>query len=83
MKAAMNIQARKLKLVQMIINTDKSAILKRIEDVLKKETVVDWWDEISEAEKKSIEQGLAEADRGELIPHEEVMKEVKAKYNLK
>ncbi|MCK5169741.1 MAG: hypothetical protein KAQ75_07675 [Bacteroidales bacterium] len=67
----------------MIINTDKSAILKRIEDVLKKETVVDWWDEISEAEKKSIEQGLAEADRGELIPHEEVMKEVKAKYNLK
>ena len=52
MKAAMNIQARKLKLVQMIINTDKSAILKRIEDVLKKETVVDWWDEISEAEKK-------------------------------
>ena len=79
----MNIQAKKLKLVQMIINTDKPALLKRVEEIFKKETAVDWWDEISEAERKSIEQGLAEADRGELIPHEEVMKEVKAKYNLK
>jgi len=79
----MNIQAKKLKLVQMIINTDKPALLKRVEEIFKEETAVDWWDEISEAERKSIEQGLAEADRGELIPHEEVMKEVKAKYNLK
>lgn len=79
----MNIQAKKLKLVQMIINTDKPALLKKVEEIFKKETAVDWWDEISEAERKSIEQGLAEADRGELIAHEEVMKEVKAKYNLK
>ena len=83
MKVAMNIQAKKLKLVQMIINTDKPALLKRVEEVFMKETAVDWWDEISEAERKSIEKGLAEADRGDLIPHEEVMKEVKAKYNLK
>ena len=83
MKVAMNIQAKKLKLVQMIINTDKPALLKRVEEVFMKETAVDWWDEISEAERESIEKGLAEADRGDLIPHEEVMKEVKAKYNLK
>jgi len=36
----------------------------------------DWWDTISEEERAEIEQGIAEADRGELIPHEEVM----AKY---
>lgn len=36
----------------------------------------DWWDIISEEERTEIEQGLAEADRGELISHEEVM----AKY---
>ncbi|MEN8229142.1 MAG: hypothetical protein ABFS38_13370 [Bacteroidota bacterium] len=41
----------------------------------------DWWDEISDAEKTAIEEGIAEADRGELIPHEEVMKEVLAKYS--
>ena len=36
----------------------------------------DWWDEISTEEQAEIEEGLAQADRGELIPHEEVM----AKY---
>ena len=36
----------------------------------------DWWDTISEAERAEIEQGLAEADRGEVTPHAEVM----AKY---
>lgn len=42
----------------------------------------EWWDEISEAERNAIEEGLAEADRGELIPHKEVMKEVREKYKL-
>ena len=48
---------------------------------LKKKT--DWWDEISEDERQSIEKGLAEADRGELIPHEQVMKELKSRYKLR
>lgn len=36
----------------------------------------DWWDEISAEERSDIEEGLAQADRGETVPHEEVM----AKY---
>lgn len=78
----MNLQAKKLELVQMILNTERPAILKKVEDVLKKEKATDWWDEISEEERQAIEKGLEEADRGKLIPHEEVMKEVKAKYKL-
>jgi predicted transcriptional regulator len=39
-------------------------------------TQPDWWDTISDEEREEIEQGLTEADRGEVIPHEEVM----AKY---
>ena len=77
----MNLQAKKLELVQLIINTKKPLTLRKVEDVLKGENESDWWDEISDAERQSIEKGLAEADRGELIPHETVMKEVKAKYN--
>jgi predicted transcriptional regulator len=50
---------------------------------LKKEKDTDWWNETSEAERRSIEKGLTEADRGELIPNELVMREVKAKYKLK
>ena len=69
-------------LVQLILNTEKPSILTKVEAILKKEKASDWWDEISPEEKKAIEKGLAEADRGELIPHEEVMKEVRAKYHL-
>jgi predicted Zn-ribbon and HTH transcriptional regulator len=79
----MNIQAKKLELVQLILNTRKPLTLKKVEEVLKNEKESDWWNEISDAERQSIEKGLAEADEGKLIPHEQVMKEVKTKYNLK
>lgn len=82
MKIDMNLQSKKLELVQLILNTEKPSILSKVEAILKKEKASDWWDEISPAKKKAIEKGLAEADKGELIPHEEVMKEVRAKYHL-
>jgi len=78
----MNLQAKKLELVQLILNTEKPTVLAMVEAVLKKEQDSDWWDGLSEDERKAIEEGLKEADRGELIPHEQVMKEVKTKYNL-
>ena len=82
MRVIMNLQAKKLELVQLILNTEKKAVLEKVEALLKNEKDGDWWDELSEAERRAIEEGIAEADRGELIPHEEVMKELKEKYNL-
>jgi len=82
MKAIMNLQAKKLELVQLILNTKKPAVLAKVEAIFKKEKGADWWDEISEAERNAIEESIAEADRGELLPHAEVMKEVRAKYKL-
>ena len=34
----------------------------------------DWWDELSDKEKAGIEEGLAQSERGQGMPHEEVMK---------
>jgi len=82
MKATMNLQTKKLELVQMILNTEKPSVLAKVEAVFKKEKGADWWDELGEDLKAELDESLAEADRGELIPHEEVMKEVRAKYNL-
>lgn len=42
----------------------------------------DWFDDLSEEEQKLIEQGISEADDGELITHEEIMAEVKKRYNI-
>jgi predicted transcriptional regulator len=78
----MNLQAKKLELVQLILNTEKPSVLAKVEAVFKKEKGADWWDEISEAEKEEIGKGIAEADSGQLIPHDKVMKEVRTKYKL-
>ncbi|MGF7138261.1 hypothetical protein [Roseimarinus sediminis] len=63
----------------MIDKITDSNVLHAIKTLLSDKSVSqeDWWDTISEEERKGIEQGLAEAERGEVIPHEEV----RAKYD--
>ena len=78
----MDLQTKKLELVRLIINTKRPSILKKIEDIFTKEVGFDWYDELSKHEKLSIEKGISEAGKGELIPHEQVMREIKAKYGL-
>jgi len=60
----------------MIDKITDSNILNAVKTLLSGKTAAqtDWWDTISDEERAEIEQGLAEADRGEVIPHEEVMK---------
>jgi predicted transcriptional regulator len=71
----MNIQTEKLRLIAWIAELqDAETILEFIS--LKNKTQADWWDQISDEERAEIKKGLAQADNGELIPHEEVM----AKY---
>jgi predicted transcriptional regulator len=81
MRIYMNLQSKKLELVQLILNTENPSVLARAEAVLKGKAV-DWWDEISPEEREAIEKGLSEADKGEFISHEDVMKEVRAKYKF-
>ncbi|MGB1217828.1 MAG: hypothetical protein ACPG5P_08115 [Saprospiraceae bacterium] len=40
----------------------------------------DWWDELSEDEKLSVGKGLEQSEKGEVVPHDEVMGELRAKY---
>jgi predicted transcriptional regulator len=39
----------------------------------------DWWDDLSDEAKASIEQGLKDAEEGKLTPHE-VMKNILKEY---
>ena len=77
----MNIQSKKIELVQLILNINKPALLDKIKQLLIQET--DWWDELSEEQKDSIEVGLEQANRGETLTHEQVVNEMKEKYGLK
>lgn len=78
----MNLQAKKLELVQLILNTEKKAVLEQVEALLKKGGDSDWWEELSEPEKETLKDSIKEADEGKLISHDEVLKEVRAKYKL-
>lgn len=40
----------------------------------------DWLNDLSEEDRASLAQALAEADRGETIPHEQVMEEMRRKF---
>jgi hypothetical protein len=79
----MNIQDKKLELIQRILNTNKPSLLEKIAKIFELEGEADWWDELSDEERASIQEGLDQLNRGEGIPHEKVMKEMKAKYGLK
>jgi len=40
----------------------------------------DWWDDLNPNLQASIDRALAQSERGEGRPHEEVMNEIRAKY---
>lgn len=42
-----------------------------------------WYKNTSPALKEALQKSIEQADRGEVIPHEEVMRETRAKYGFK
>lgn len=73
MSAELNIQNKKLELIQWLSTVEDSNIIEKIMDLRKAENK-DWWDSISQNEKESIESGLKDAEAGKLNPHSEARK---------
>lgn len=67
----MNIEAEKLSLIQWLTQVTDADIISKLKAVRANES--DWWDTITIEEREAIEEGLAEADSGELQEHKEVM----------
>jgi predicted transcriptional regulator len=72
----MDIQAEKLDLIKWLTDIEEPAVLQKL-IALKNDQQTDWWDLIDDEERAEIEEGLAEADRGEGISHQEFI----AKYD--
>ncbi len=68
----MDFQAEKIQLIEWLAKLNSPTTLKRFIN-LKKEQEIDWWDQLHPDEKKEIEEGLSQADNGEVTPHKEVM----------
>ncbi len=76
----MNIQAEKLGLIEWIARLNDLSILKKLKKIHDEYSKTsDWWDEISNHEKKSIEKGLKDLEEGKVHSHE-TAKKVYDKY---
>ena len=74
MNTDLQIQNKKLELIQWLSTIEDLNFLDKISDMISRERKKVWWDEISEAEKQSIEKGIAQADAGKLNPHSKARK---------
>lgn len=52
-------------------------VVKMVHAMLETDAQNDWWDEVSDEAKASIEKGLKDADAGRVTPHYEAMKKYK------
>ena len=73
MKMELNIQNKKLELIQWLSTIEDSTIIDKIMDLRKKESK-DWWNSISSSEKEAIESGIKDADSSKLSPHSKARK---------
>ena len=65
----MNIQAKKYQLIEWITGIQDSTLINKLVKIAEQS---DWWDEISDAEKQSIERGLKDLDDGKFADHSTV-----------
>ncbi|MAC93893.1 MAG: hypothetical protein CMC96_00180 [Flavobacteriales bacterium] len=61
---------------------DLTKTIKSLLKYRKKQVQGDWWDEISNEEKASIERGLAQSAKGKTKSHKEVMEKYKEKTKI-
>jgi len=69
----MNIQAGKLEIMKLVLETDNPDILESIKALFKKNTTADYWENLAQEQKDDILQGIKEIENGELIDYEDFM----------
>ncbi|MEO9258009.1 MAG: hypothetical protein ABI207_06480 [Crocinitomicaceae bacterium] len=68
-----NLQNKKIELIQWLSTLNDSSLIDKLMKLREKEKA-DWWLEISDAEKESIEKGILDADNEKIISHSDARK---------
>ncbi len=71
--------ATKYKIVEKIINSEDELLLGEIKDLLAV-SEKDFWNDLSETTKNSINRGLEDSKKGLTRPHDEVISEMKNRF---
>lgn len=67
----MNIQAEKLELLQLILNTDNPRVLNAIKNIFKKSADTDFWNALTQEQQEDILQGISDIENGEFVTYED------------
>jgi len=70
----MNLQAEKIEIMRMVLDTKNPSILKSIKNLLWKEEKSDFWETLPQTQKDDIEQGLKDIKNGDLVNYDEFIK---------
>ena len=71
----MNIQAEKLELVRLILDTNNPNILNSIRGLFTKSKTTDFWETLSQEQKNDIQEGIGEIEKGETVDYNDFIKE--------
>ena len=77
----MDIQATKLELMRLLLNTKKERVLARLKEVFEQEEA-NFWDELSSEDQAAINEGLMQLDKGEYVSHQSVKEAIKKRFNF-
>ena len=66
----MNLQAEKIELIKLLLNTDNPKIIQSIKDVFKRTKPTDFWNKLSFEQQEEIKQGSKEILEGKTTDYE-------------
>ena len=78
----MDIQSLKIDLVQKILKSNSPTVLQKIDQIFRSEETDDWWNELPPEIQDSINLGLEDMESDNLLTHEQIVQETRAKYGF-
>jgi len=69
----MNLQAEKLELMKLLLNTENPKVIQAIKCVFQNVKPTDFWNELTTQQQQEINEAIAEINRGETTDYETLM----------
>ena len=76
----MNLETRKINIINWISSLQEEDILTKMEELQKGKN--DWWNSVNDEDKKAINEGLKQLDKGEFLTRSQMRNKIKEKYNF-
>ncbi|MGF1586818.1 MAG: hypothetical protein ACFCUM_15955 [Bacteroidales bacterium] len=76
----MNIETRKINLINWISTIQEEDILSKVENI--QQEASDWWDNISKEDKTAITEGISQLKKGDHLSRSKVRSNIKERFDF-